>query len=210
MICFISLIAFCVITDVMCIFFGQKSGQYSKVVRGLSVLSLLVLSLVLAMINSISNTFVIFLCLALAFFMLAQTTQEYNIVSGLLKIVSSALLAVCAYSIAQFNLWGLLGGAGLGAAFGFLGFAFKKDKKSDHAFAFFDLLFVGIAIGFVVSGILLLHHSVTRILTLAGLGLVFVKKIQTALSAKSEKIDLIFEEIELVGLLLIACSIYLY
>ena len=156
------------------------------------------------------NTFVIFLCLALAFLMLGKTTEENIIASKLLKTLSMILLAVSAYSIADFNLWGLLGGIAFGAAFGVLSFAFKKDRKSDYAFAFFDLLFVGIAIGFVVASIIAFNHNITRILTLAGLALVLVRKVQTALSPKSERLNLIFEEIEFVGLLLIACSVYLY
>lgn len=209
--CFGILIAICLVLDIMYGIFAAKNSSKSNLVKSLSILSLIVLSLVLSMIQSLSNTFVVFISLSFTFLLTSGLlTDEYKLLKQFFSLIATILISLSAFSLAGFNLWALVAGLLLGLAFGVIATIYNKESKLTKFLNFVELAFIGLALAFAVPALIETNHMLSVILMISGLAFVFVRKFAFALGIKNIKAITIFDEMELVGLAIACAAIFVF
>jgi hypothetical protein len=199
--------------------FNKKVGWAGIVVRGLTILSLLVFSLVCASLKSINNAFPLCISLGLAVLILSEVTFASNevpekaktIVYGLFFAVTNLLFALSVLSLAEFNVFALLGGVLLGAGAGLIVCAVKKEKALYPVLMYIlTYLSIGLLLGFGIMSITSSTHIASAsMIFIAGI-LMLASKLLSAFVQNKKGMSYVISGLFILAVLLISVSIYCY
>ena len=130
----------CLVMDIIYAIFSNSKGYKAVLIKGLTILSSLILAVVSANFNSVTSAISIFIFIGLGFCLLSEAMNITDIdeekprmiVFGVLKGISIALFAVSAVTLSGFNILTLGSGLLIGLGIGCIICAIKKHKKIAH------------------------------------------------------------------------------
>lgn len=209
----------CVALSVLFVVFNKKNGWQGIVVRGLAIFSFILFAMITSNLRGLNNAFTLFICLALSLLIVAEVVYasgevvEKNriIVNGSFFFASNILFALSVLSLAEFNLFALLGGSMLGLGIGLIVCAVKHEK------AFYPVLMriitflsVGILLGFGIMSIMSSKHSICAIMVFVAGILMLVQKMTYSLAGEKKGVVYITNAIYMLSLALMTVSILFY
>ena len=218
MIPFICLAVVCVALGAVKTIFNSLVGWKGILVRGLSIISILVFALVIANLEGISNALTLFVDIGFAVLLLAEVVyvsmEDDNklkpVVNGVFLAISCVLFALSAVSLAEFSLLAFLGGLFAGVGVGLIVCAPKKNKGLNHVLMnVLTFACIGVFVGFGVSSVLLSKHLITSVCLLAGGVLLLVNRI-LIVTGNGKVAKKIAEALSALALIAISASIYFY
>lgn len=209
----------CLLMAVMYTLFGQKTGWQGLLVRGLAVLSCIILSLVSANLKAINNALPLFTIIGMSLLVLSEALKVADfenkraelITFGILNSVGFVCIALGGMTLAEFNIFAILGGIFLGVACGLILCAIKKYKKIERVLVeIFSFMSMGFILGFGLMAILSSAHIYSGICMLVGGILLIAQKFLHSLDKGGKVVLKIANAMYIVSLAVIALSIYLY
>lgn len=215
---FVCLLVVCGAMGVINTIFYKLSGWKAVVVRGLTVVSLLVFSLVTSNLRALTNAFSLFIAIALSVLLLAEVIyvsmnddeKLKPVVNGVFFGLTNILFALSVMAIAEFSVLALLGGVFAGIGIGLIVCAIRKEKALKVILMnIFTFACVGLLIGLGVNALIVSQHTVSAILMFAA-GIFMLTQRMLVVCGKGKIAGYLGSALSSLALILLTISIYFY
>mgnify|MGYP005779488647 CR=1 FL=1 len=215
---YICLCVVCVLMSVIYTLYYDKKGWQGILVKGLTILSLIIFSMVSANLKSLNSAITLFIPISLALLLvdeclsLIESSEKVNtIFGGLLRIISCVLFALTAMSLAEFSLLGFFAGILLGAGIGLITWGVKKYKTIEKiVIEILTFMAIGFLIGLGTYAVIMSTHLISSILMLVGGILMLAQKMMLVFGEQNKIVRIIAHEVYVIAIIVISCSIYFY
>ncbi len=216
---FIILSILCVGMGTLYTIFHKKIGWQGIILRGLSILSFLILAVVSANSKELNNALPMFVMIALGLNIMSETLLASNnvdekarlITFSLLNFASVLLFAVSSITLSEFNVLALVGGILAGIGLGLIICGFKKNWAIEPILMeILVSLSLGLLLGFSLTATIVSKHFVSGILMLIGSILMFAKHILESFCGKYKIMGYIINAIFMISLLIMTMTIYFF
>ena len=215
---FICLFIVCGIMSIIYTLYYDKKGWQGILVKGLTILSLIIFSMVTANLKSLNSAITLFIPISLALLLVdeclstIENSEKINIIfSGILKTISYVFFALTAMSLAEFSLLGFFAGILLGAGIGLITWGVKKYKTIEKIILeILTFIAIGFLIGLGMYAVIVSTHLVSSIMILIGGILLLAQKMMLVFGEQNKIVRIIAHEIYVFAIILICSSIYFY
>ena len=208
----------CLLMSVLYTLFNKKTAWVGLLVRGTTILSLLVFLLVLNSLKSLTNALALYLTISIVLLLINEiidlVTDDENVVdlfSGILTSCAGICMALSVVSISEFNVFALVGGILLGLAFGFISWAFAKyEGVWNIILKLTQFAAFGAVVGVALGGLILSLHSTTALLLVIGSSTLILTKTLRDIFSENNIVYIVTSEMFVLSLLTIISSVYFY
>lgn len=210
--------AVCLIMSIVYTMFNNKKGWQGLLVKCLTMFSLFLFALISANLKSIINAIALYIPVAFVVLIVSECLscmdideKVKTIFSGVIKIASFALIAISAMSLAEFNILALIGGLLLGVGLGLISWAKNKYKNLYVILIeIFNFMAICAIIGLGINAVLRSSHFISSILLLVAGVVLLVVKLMRVYGKNNKIVNIIANELYILALIVIGCSIYFF
>lgn len=215
---FICLGAVCLIMSIVYTILNNKKGWQGLLVKCLTMLSLFVFAMISANLMSLINAITLYIPISFVVLIISECLdcmevdlKSKTIFQGIINIIAFALIAMSAMSLAEFNVLSLAGGILFGAGIGLISWAVNKYKDFYIIILeIFNFIAICAIIGLGINAVLLSTHLISSILLLAGGVVLLIQKMMRAFDNKHKAVNLIANELYILALIAIGCSLFFF
>lgn len=215
---FICLGAVCLIMSIVYTILNNKKGWQGLLVKCLTMLSLFVFAMISANLMSLINAIALYIPISFVVLIISECLdcmevdlKSKTIFQGIINIIAFALIAMSAMSLAEFNVLSLAGGILLGAGIGLISWAVNKYKDFYIIILeIFNFIAICAIIGLGINAVLLSTHLISSILLLAGGVVLLIQKMMRAFDNKQKAVSLIANELYILALIAVGCSLFFF
>lgn len=215
---FICLGAVCLIMSIVYTILNNKKGWQGLLVKCLTMLSLFIFAMISANLMSLINAIALYIPISFVVLIISECLdcmevdlKSKTIFQGIINIIAFALIAMSAMSLAEFNVLSLAGGILLGAGIGLISWAVNKYKDFYIIILeIFNFIAICAIIGLGINAVLLSTHLISSILLLAGGVVLLIQKMMRAFDNKHKAVSLIANELYILALIAVGCSLFFF
>lgn len=215
---FICLGAVCLIMSIVYTILNNKKGWQGLLVKCLTMLSLFVFAMISANLMSLINAIALYIPISFVVLIISECLdcmevdlKSKTIFQGIINIIAFALIAMSAMSLAEFNVLSLAGGILLGAGIGLISWAVNKYKDFYIIILeIFNFIAICAIIGLGINAVLLSTHLISSILLLAGGVVLLIQKMMRVFDNKHKAVNLIANELYILALIAVGCSLFFF
>lgn len=215
---YICLAVLCLIMTVVYALFNNKIGWQGLLVKGLTMLSLLVLALVSANLKSLINAISLYIPIGLSVLLVCEClycveieTKQRYIFSRVLQILGYLSIAFSAMALSEFNILAIIGGMLIGCGTGLICWGIKRYNKIEIILMeIISFVAIGMIIGFGLHSLLNSSHFISSLLVFVGGIILFIQKVLTTFSGNKKVIIIISNILYIIALISISSSLFFY